>query len=157
MSFVFAPLRPMVCLRYTLLSNRIENYLPYKYLSMTGMPMPKVFDEAGFTGRFYISIRAFAQTLHQRGEAWSGMFEGWPATYTPEDRTRRPANSRMTFIPAEFFVGKSEVWHVAIAWEDGRDAPPVELENRRGVSGKSRVAYLDEYIMDANPVLMPKR
>ncbi len=90
------------------------------------------------------SIRAFAQTLHARGEAWAGTFEGWPASYLPEDRTRRPANSRMTFVPAEFFVGESEVWHVAIAWEEGRDARPVELENRRGVPGKSRVVYLDD-------------
>lgn len=102
------------------------------------------------------SIRAFAQTLHLRGEAWSGMFEGWPASYTPEDPTRRPTNSRMTFIPAEFFVGESEVWHVAISWEDGRDAPPVELENRRGVSGKSRVVYLDKHTMESNVVLVSK-
>jgi hypothetical protein len=81
------------------------------------------------------------------------MFEGWPASYTPEDRTRRPAHSRMTFLPAEFFVGESAVWHVAIAWEDGRDEPPVELENRRGVGGKSRVIYLDERTEDANPVM----
>lgn len=90
------------------------------------------------------SIRAFAQFLHERGEAWSGTFEGWPASYTPEDRTRRPAHSRMSFLPAEFFVGVSEIWHVGIAWEEGRDAPPVELENRRGVGGKSRVAYWDD-------------
>ena len=94
------------------------------------------------------SIRAFAQILHARGEAWSGNFEGWPATYTPEDRTRHPAHSRMTFIPAEFFVGVSEIWHVAIAWEDGHDELPVELENRRGIDGKSRVVYLDQ--ADAN-------
>jgi hypothetical protein len=98
------------------------------------------------------SIRAFAQTLHARGEAWAGMFEGWPASYTPEDPTRRPLHSRMTFIPAEFFVGESEVWHVAIAWEDGRDAPPVELENRRGLSGKSRVVYLDERTAEVNTI-----
>lgn len=51
----------------------------------------------------------------------------------------------MTFIPAEFFVGVSEIWHVAIAWEDGREEPPMELENRRGIDGKSRVVYLDEF------------
>jgi len=56
----------------------------------------------------------------------------------------------MTFVPAEFFVGESEVWHVAISWEDGRDARPVELENRRGVPGKSRVVYLDTFTGDAN-------
>ncbi len=89
------------------------------------------------------SIRAFAQNLHARREAWSGTFEGWSATYTPEDRTRRPSNSRMTFVPAEFFVGESAIWHVAIAWEDSRDARPVELENRRGIGGKSHVVYLD--------------
>ena len=88
-------------------------------------------------------VRAFAQTLHVRGVAWSDAFEGWPASYTPEDRTQRPANSRMTFIPAEFSVGDSEIWHVAIAWEDGRDAPPVALENRRGGQGESRLGYVD--------------
>ena len=89
------------------------------------------------------SVCVLAQTLHARGIAWSGTFAGWPASYTPEDRTRRPANSRMTFIPAEFSVGDSEIWHVSIAWEDGRDAPPVELENRRGVQGESRLMYWD--------------
>ena len=89
------------------------------------------------------SIRAFAQMLHLRGEAWSGTFEGWPASYTPEDRTRRPSNSKMTFVPAEFFVGESEIWHISIAWEDGKNEPPVELENRRGVGGQSRVTYLE--------------
>ncbi|MEZ4619452.1 MAG: hypothetical protein R2867_28650 [Caldilineaceae bacterium] len=89
------------------------------------------------------SVRAFAQTLHAQGVAWSGTFEGWLASYIPEDRTRRPADSRMTFIPAEFYVGDSEIWHVSIAWEDGSDAPPVELENRRGVQGESRLGYWD--------------
>jgi hypothetical protein len=93
------------------------------------------------------TIRLFAQSLHARGEPWSGLFEGWPASYTPEDRTRRPAHSRMTFIPAEFFIGDSRIWHVAITWEDGRDEPPVELENRRGVGGESRVLYLNEAVM----------
>jgi len=87
------------------------------------------------------AIRAFAQTLHRRGEAWSGTFEGWLAAYAPEDRMRRPAHSLMRFIPAEFFVGISEIWHVGITWEDGRDAAPVELENRRGGGGKSNVTY----------------
>ncbi|MFZ4664451.1 MAG: hypothetical protein ACOYNY_46080 [Caldilineaceae bacterium] len=96
------------------------------------------------------SIRAFAQARHARGEAWAGTFEGWPATYSPEDRTRRPAHSQITFIPAEFFVGVSEIWHVAIAWEDGREEKPVELENRRGIDGKSRVVYLDEFIAEVN-------
>jgi hypothetical protein len=50
----------------------------------------------------------------------------------------------MTFIPAEFFVGESAVWHVAIAWEDGTDEPPVALENRRGIDAQSRVVYLDD-------------
>ena len=87
------------------------------------------------------SIRAFAQLLHSQGVAWSGKFEGWPASYTPEDQRQCPAHSRMTFMPAEFFVGESEVWHVAISWEDGQDELPVELENRRGIGGGSRVDY----------------
>ncbi|MBV7331131.1 hypothetical protein KFU94_23415 [Chloroflexi bacterium TSY] len=90
------------------------------------------------------SIRTFAKVLHSRGETWCGTFEGWPATYTPEDQMRQPVGSKMTFIPAEFFVGESEIWHIAISWEDGQDAPPVEVENRRGISGESRVDYLDE-------------
>jgi hypothetical protein len=98
------------------------------------------------------SVRAFALALHARGEAWSGMFEGWPASYTPEDHTRRPVDSQMTFIPAEFTVGESVIWHIAIAWEDGRDEPPVELENRRGVGGESRVTYLNQA-----DVVLPER
>lgn len=102
------------------------------------------------------SVRAFALALHARGEAWSGTFEGWPASYTPEDRTRRPAHSRMTFIPAEFTVGESAIWYVAIAWEDGRDEPPVELENRRGVGGESRVRYLGELAVDTSQGKLPE-
>jgi hypothetical protein len=98
------------------------------------------------------SIRAFAQALHARGEPWFGMFEGWPAACTPEARTRRPAHSRMTFLPAEFSVGESAVWHVAITWEDGRDEPPIELENRRGIGGESRVVYLDQATAEAATV-----
>jgi hypothetical protein len=99
------------------------------------------------------SVRAFALNRHTRGEAWSGTLEGWPASYTPEDRTRRPAHSKTTFVPAEFTLGESAVWHVAIAWEDGRDEPPVELENRSGMGGESRVVYLDALTMDASMVL----
>ncbi|MEZ4863327.1 MAG: hypothetical protein R3C14_18565 [Caldilineaceae bacterium] len=96
------------------------------------------------------SIRAFAMALHAQGTAWVGTFEGWPATYTPEDRTRQPAHSKQTFIPAKFFVGDSAIWHVAIAWEDGRNAPPVELENRREVQGKGHITYLAERQMVGN-------
>jgi hypothetical protein len=56
----------------------------------------------------------------------------------------------MTFLPAEFFIGDSRVWHVAITWEDGRDEPPVELENRRGVGGGSHVIYLHEFGVSTN-------
>ncbi|HRW08460.1 MAG TPA: hypothetical protein P5121_25335 [Caldilineaceae bacterium] len=87
------------------------------------------------------SIRAFAQTLHSQGKKWSGQFEGWPASYTPEDRARQPVDSRMTFMPAEFFVGESEIWHVSISWEDGAEEPPIELQNRRGIGGGSQVEY----------------
>ena len=106
--------------------------------------MPKVFEELPVTIPEPKSIRAFAQLLHERRDAWSGTIEGWPAAYTPEDRLRRPAHSRMSFIPAEFFVGVSEIWHVGITWADGCDAAPVELENRRGVGGKSSVTYCDQ-------------
>ena len=87
-------------------------------------------------------IRSFAQMLHMNERKWSDMYEGWPASYTPEDCTRQPANSSMDFTPAEFFIGESDIWHVSIAWEDGRDQAPVELENRRGIGGESRVSYL---------------
>ena len=58
----------------------------------------------------------------------------------------------MTFIPAEFFVGKTPVWHVPIAGGEGRDEPPVELENRRSIDGRSRVVYLDPLTMEARGV-----
>jgi hypothetical protein len=89
------------------------------------------------------AVRQFAQQLHQQNQPWSGIFEGWRTTYTPEDKTHSPANSRMQFVPAEFSIGESEIWHISIAWEDGADESPIELENRRGIGGESHVVYLD--------------
>ena len=113
--------------------------------------MPKIFNESGFTGRFYMAdlipdlqaVRNFANQRHNQAKEWQGLFEGWHAVYTPENRSIRPANSRMQFIPAEFFIGESDIWHVSISWEDGMDEPPVELENRRGLDDEGHVIYLD--------------
>ena len=75
-------------------------------------------------------VRAFAYKLHAQGQPWRGDYRGWPAYYTPEDRSRRPANSKQAFYPAEFWAGTDHIWTFALAWEDGTDQEPFELESK---------------------------
>lgn len=71
-------------------------------------------------------VRAFAATIHARGEEWKGEAFGWQAEYAPE-RPEAPLDSKMTFTPADFCIGESGIWFFSMMWERGRDAAPVEF------------------------------
>ena len=75
-------------------------------------------------------IREFVAKLHAQDKPWRGEFQGWSAYYTPEDRSRKPPNSKQAFYPAEFWMGIDHIWTFTISWEDGRDQEPFELESK---------------------------
>jgi hypothetical protein len=75
-------------------------------------------------------VRAFAYQLHAQGHSWCGDYQGWPAYYTPEDRSRKPPHSKQPFYPAEFWIGTDRVWTFTMTWEEGADQEPLELESK---------------------------
>jgi hypothetical protein len=77
-------------------------------------------------------VRTFAGLLHKATVAWQGELWGWPAEYTPESQ-RKPLDSNMTFTPAEFWIGVSNIWFFSMMWEDGSGGPPVEFLDDRGI------------------------
>lgn len=77
-------------------------------------------------------VRAFAASLHRRGETWQGEAFGWSAEYNPQ-RDEPPLDSRMTFTPADFCIGESGIWFFSLQWESGRDAPPSEFIDDRNI------------------------
>lgn len=77
-------------------------------------------------------VRTFAGLLHKAAQAWQGELWGWPAEYTPESR-RKPLDSKMTFTPAEFWIGVSGIWFFSTMWEDGSGMAPAEFLDERGV------------------------
>jgi hypothetical protein len=77
-------------------------------------------------------VKGFAQYLHATGKHWRGEIFGWPAEYTPEKR-KKPADSKMTFTPADFWIGESGIWFYSLMWEHGKDRAPNELLDDRGV------------------------
>ena len=72
------------------------------------------------------AVRKFAAELHAHGQTWKGYFSGWCAEYTPE-RPEKPVDSKMSFTPADFWIGESEIWFYSLMWEDGREHEPVEF------------------------------
>ncbi len=77
-------------------------------------------------------VRALADELHARGEAWLGEAFGWPAEYNPE-RPNPPLDSVLTFTPADFCIGESGIWFFSRMWEEGRDSPPSEYLDDRNL------------------------
>ena len=77
-------------------------------------------------------VRSFSNHLHATGRAWQGVIFGWNAEYTPESR-RKPAESKMAFTPAEFWIGESGIWFFSRMWEHGKDQAPVEFLDERGI------------------------
>jgi len=77
-------------------------------------------------------VKAFANHLHMAGKYWKGEIFGWPAEYTPENR-RKPPASKMTFTPADFWIGESGIWFFSLMWEQGKDKEPTEFLDERGL------------------------
>jgi hypothetical protein len=77
-------------------------------------------------------INNFARHLHSAGKPWHGENFGWQAEYTPE-RRKKPLGSKMRFTPAEFWIGESGLWFYSLMWEHGKNKPPVEFLDDRGI------------------------
>jgi hypothetical protein len=77
-------------------------------------------------------VQGFAHHLHSLGKRWKGAIYGWPAEYSPEVN-RKPFGSRMTFTPADFWIGESGIWFYSLMWEHGKRKPPVEFTDDRGI------------------------
>ena len=77
-------------------------------------------------------VRSFANHMHTTEKHWLGEIFGWNAEYTPESR-HKPVESRMTYTPAEFWIGESGIWFFSLMWEHGKDNEPVAFLDDRGI------------------------
>lgn len=80
------------------------------------------------------AVQDFANKLHSAGQPWKGELFGWSAEYTPE-RSVAPLDSKMTFTPADFWIGESDVWFYSLMWEQGSDKSPVEYLDESHILG----------------------
>jgi len=77
-------------------------------------------------------VRSFSDHLHATSRHWQGVIFGWSAEYIPE-RHHKPVESKMTFTPAEFWIGESGIWFFSRMWEQGKDKEPVDFLDDRGI------------------------
>lgn len=70
-------------------------------------------------------VRALVKDLHQLKMDWQGSAFGWEAEYHAS-RPKQPEYSKMSFTPAEFWIGDSTIWGFSMMWDDGNDQPPSE-------------------------------
>jgi hypothetical protein len=77
-------------------------------------------------------VRKFAAKQHSMRKAWAGEAFGWPAEYNPE-RPEPPLDSKMSYTPADFYIGESGIWFFSLMWERGSDAEPVEYLDDRNI------------------------
>lgn len=80
------------------------------------------------------AVRGFAARLHAKGKMWRGEAFGWPAEYNPA-RPEPPLDSKMTFTPADFCIGASDIWFFSLMWEHGDTVAPVEFLDDRNILG----------------------
>lgn len=80
------------------------------------------------------AVRSFAAELHAKGKYWHGEAFGWSAEYNPA-QSEPPLDSKMTFTPADFCIGESNIWFFSLMWENGKDAAPVEFLDDKNVIG----------------------
>ena len=80
-------------------------------------------------------VRAFALSLHKKGELWQGEAFGWLAEYNPE-QSQPPLDSKMTFTPADFCIGESDIWFYSLMWENGKNNEPVEFLDDKNIVEK---------------------
>lgn len=72
-------------------------------------------------------LKAFAEQLHQTGEAWQGLAFGWYATYEPQGHRNVPEGSKVAVSPASFCLGDATAWCYCLTWDDGIDQEPTEI------------------------------
>ena len=77
-------------------------------------------------------VKIFAFKLHSEGKAWKGEAFGWQAEYNPE-LPEPPLDSKMSFTPADFYIGESEIWFFSLMWEHGKDEEPVEFLDDKSI------------------------
>jgi hypothetical protein len=77
-------------------------------------------------------VCSFSNLLHAAGKGWQGEIFDWNAEYIPE-RLRKPVDSKMTFTPAEFWIGESGIWFLSRMWEEGKDKEPIEFLDDWGI------------------------
>jgi len=80
-------------------------------------------------------VRSLASKLHAEGQPWQGEAFGWPAEYNSES-PEPPLDSKMTFTPADFCIGRSGIWFFSMMWEYGKDAAPIEFLDDRNIVEK---------------------
>jgi hypothetical protein len=51
-------------------------------------------------------VKSFANHLHALGKHWQGEIFGWQVEYNPQSH-KKPEDSKMTFTPADFWIGKA--------------------------------------------------
>lgn len=71
------------------------------------------------------AVRALASELHVQKTDWQGTVFGWEGEYHAS-RAEQPEFSKMTFTPAEFWIGDATIWGFSMMWEDGDDQPASE-------------------------------
>ena len=77
-------------------------------------------------------VRKFAAKLHAKSKHWQGEAFGWQAEYSPE-KPEPPLDSKMTFTPADFCIGESNIWFFSMMWEYGKEAAPVEFIDDKNI------------------------
>ena len=67
-------------------------------------------------------VRAFADQLHAKGQAWFGIAFGWQASYEPES-DQVPEGSKAEFLPASFCLGDASAWCYCLTWDYPGEEP----------------------------------
>ena len=101
-------------------------------------------------------VKLWANQLHQQGQAWRGEMGGWQAEYNPE-RAEPPLDSKMTFTPADFCMGESDIWFYSLMWEQGKDNEPIEYLDESHIVGTLELnGWLKEHVtISAMPFITP--
>ena len=78
------------------------------------------------------SVRELAEAVHAKKAPWQGEAFGWQAEYLPQ-RAERPLESRLSFTPAEFWIGESGIWFFSMTWELGPGLSAIEYLDDSGI------------------------
>ena len=78
------------------------------------------------------SVRELAEAVHAKKAPWQGEAFGWQAEYLPQ-RAEHPLESRLSFTPAEFWIGESGIWFFSMTWELAPDSSAIEYLDDSGI------------------------